>query len=393
MSKRESQLHFQADQIESVLASHRIHGRVTGGAVTPQMVRFHLAPAMGTRVSQIARLSEELALSLGAATCRVVRRGSTIDLEFPRSDRGIVRLFDLSQRLSRVPGYTAILGLDGEGTPILLRLASPEAPHALISGTTGSGKTALARGMIASLAAHNSPADLGLLLIDPKGRGYAPFASLPHLLAPVAQSPQEALALLNWLVGEMERRDHEGITLPRIITFIDELADLALVGGATVTAALTRLSQRGREAGLHLVCCTQKPSAAIIGSLVKANFPARLVGSVASAEDARVATGIARSGAERLAGRGDFLLVVQGTTHRFQGAYCTEAELAHHLGEGEVPLPLTAAQRPAATYVTTAAPAQWRAVGAPDSPAEGLSGASNPLVARAERRGALRVVK
>lgn len=393
MSKRESQLHFQADQIESVLASHRIHGRVTGGAVTPQMVRFHLAPAMGTRVSQIARLSEELALSLGAATCRVVRRGSTIDLEFPRSDRGIVRLYDLSHRLSRVPSFTAILGLDGEGTPILLRLASPEVPHALISGTTGSGKTALARSMIASLAQHNSPADLGLLLIDPKGRGYAPFAALPHLLAPVAQTPQDALELLQWLVGEMERRDHEGISLPRIVTFIDELADLALVGGATVTAALTRLSQRGREAGLHLVCCTQKPSAAIIGSLVKANFPARLVGSVASAEDARVASGIARSGAERLAGRGDFLLVVQGTTHRFQSAYCTEAELAQHVGEGETPLPLASPARPAAYDVTTAVPSQRRAVGASPAPAEGRAGASHPMAARAERRGALRLVK
>lgn len=393
MSKRVSELHFQADQIESVLASHRIHGRVTGGAVTPQMVRFHLAPALGTRVSQIARLSEELALSLGAATCRVVRRGTTIDLEFPRSDRGIVRLFDLSHRLPRVPAATAILGLDGEGTPILLRLASPEVPHVLISGTTGSGKTALARSMIAGLATHNSPADLGLLLIDPKGRGYAPFASLPHLLAPVAQTPQDAIALLEWLVGEMERRDHEGVTLPRIVTFIDELADLALVGGATVTAALTRLSQRGREAGLHMVACTQKPSASVIGSLVKANFPARLVGSVASAEDAKVASGIARSGADRLAGRGDFLLIVQGMTHRFQAAYCTEAELAEHLGLGEAPLPLAATPRDAAAHVTAVAPLQRRVAGVSGVPAEGRPTGPTARPAEARRGAQLRLVK
>ncbi|MFN8483610.1 MAG: DNA translocase FtsK [Anaerolineae bacterium] len=340
MSKRINQLHYQADQIEAVLASHKIAGRVTGGSVTPQIVRFHLVPAVGTKVSQITRLSEELALALGVATCRVVRHGATIDLEFPRGDRSMVHLFDLVDRLHHVPPHTAILGMDGEGTPILLRLSSPEVPHVLISGTTGSGKTALARSMIASLAHYNSPADLALLLIDPKGRGYAPFASLPHLVAGVAQNTQEAVIALQWLVQEMERRDRERITLPRIVTFIDELADLALVGGPAVEMALTRISQRGREAGLHLVCCTQKPSSAIIGSLVKANFPARLIGSVASAEDARVAAGIAKSGAERLVGRGDFLLVVQGNAHRLQAAFVAESDLDACLPVGESPRPL-----------------------------------------------------
>jgi S-DNA-T family DNA segregation ATPase FtsK/SpoIIIE len=393
MGKRLSELHFQADQIESVLASHRVNGRITGGSVTPQLVRFHLAPALGTRVSQITKLSEELALSLGAATCRVVRRGPTIDLEFPRHERGIVRLFDLSERLSNVPPYTTILGLDGEGTPLLLRLASPEVPHVLVSGTTGSGKTALARSMIASLAHHNSPADLGLLLIDPKGRGYAPFASLPHLMAPVAQTPEDAIAMLEWLVVEMERRDRERITLPRIVTFIDELADLALVGGQAVTNALTRISQRGREAGLHLVCCTQKPSTSIIGSLVKANFPARLVGSVASAEDAKVAAGIARSGAERLAGRGDFLLVVQGTTHRLQAAFCSEAEISQHLPSGDPPLPLV---NPSASTqpVTTAAPRRKRVAARGAVPAEASLPVPAPVLQEKTQRSAfLRLVK
>ncbi len=391
MGKRLNELHFQADQIESVLASHRIQGRITGGSVTPQMVRFHLAPALGTRVNQITRLSEELALSLGAATCRVVRRGQTIDLEFPRHDRSMVKVFDLAQRIPNVPPFTSILGLDGEGTPILIRHASPEAPHILISGTTGSGKTALARSMIASLAYHNTPADLGLLLIDPKGRGYAPFATLPHLLAPVAQSAEEAIATLEWLVTEMERRDRERISLPRIVTFIDELADLAMVGGATVTTALTRISQRGREAGLHLVCCTQKPSSAIIGSLVKANFPARLVGSVASAEDAKVASGIARSGAERLSGRGDFLLVVQGVTHRLQAAFCTEADIQQHLPGGFQPLPLAGAAAPAPE--TSAAPRRKR----PASPAEPAEARqvvnAKPLPTLPQRGAYLRLVK
>lgn len=367
MSKRINQLHYQADQIEAVLASHKIAGRVTGGSVTPQIVRFHLVPAVGTKVNQITRLSEELALALGVATCRVVRHGATIDLEFPRGDRSMVHLFDLVDRLPQVPPHTAILGMDGEGTPILLRLSSPEVPHVLVSGTTGSGKTALARSMIASLAHYNSPADLALLLIDPKGRGYAPFGSLPHLIAGVAQNAEEAVVALQWLVGEMERRDRERITLPRIVTFIDELADLALVGGPAVEMALTRVSQRGREAGLHLVCCTQKPSSAIIGSLVKANFPARLVGSVASAEDARVAAGIAKCGAERLVGRGDFLLVVQGNAHRLQAAYVAESDLSACLPVGETPRPLSSLQQAAAPPM--AAPRRRRtAAPAPPAP-------------------------
>ncbi|MFN8475189.1 MAG: DNA translocase FtsK [Anaerolineae bacterium] len=363
MSKRINQLHYQADQIEAVLASHKINGRVTGGSVTPQIVRFHLVPAVGTKVNQITRLSEELALALGVATCRVVRHGATIDLEFPRGDRGMVHLFDLVERLRHVPPHTAILGMDGEGTPILLRLSSPEVPHVLVSGTTGSGKTALARSMIASLAHYNSPADLALLLIDPKGRGYAPFARLPHLVSAVAQNAEEAITALQWLVQEMERRDRERITLPRIVTFIDELADLALVGGPAVEMALTRISQRGREAGLHLVCCTQKPSSAIIGSLVKANFPARLVGSVASAEDARVAAGIAKSGAERLVGRGDFLLVVQGNAHRLQAAFVSEGDLGGCLPVGETPRPI-AGLAPSAVPIA-AAPRRRRSTAPP----------------------------
>lgn len=352
MGKRVNELHFQADMIESVLASHRIMGRVTGGSVTPQLVRFHLAPALGTKVSQITRLSEELALALGTSSCRIVRRGQVVDLEFPRREQSAVNLFDLVDKLDHVPPYTTVLGLDGNGAPILLRLASPDVPHVLISGTTGSGKTALARAMITSLALFNSPSELGLLLIDPKGRGYAPFATLPHLLAPIAQKPEDAVSALEWLVTEMERRDRERITLPRIVTFIDELADLALVAGPTLTAALTRVSQRGREAGLHLVCCTQKPSSAIVGSLVKANFPARLVGAVASAEDAKVASGIPRSGAERLVGRGDFLLVVHATTHRLQAAYATEHELTRNLPEGAAPLPLSRLTAPPVVMTT-----------------------------------------
>lgn len=321
------QLNFQANQIEAVLASHKIKAHIWGGTVTPRLIRFHLIPTLDTRLSHITRLAEEMALSLGSPSCRVTRRGGSIDLEFPRPDFHPVRLLPLCDRVAEMPSCTAVLGLDEEGTPLLLRLPSPEVAHVLICGTTGSGKTSLARAMIASLALHNHLADLGLILIDPQGRGYAPFTGLPHLILPPAQDEDDILHALHWLVEEMERRGNPKAQAPRLVAFVDELADLMLVGGKEVEWLLTRLVQRGRGAGIHLVACTQKPTAAVIGSLVKSNFPVRLVGSVASPEDAKVASGLAGTGAERLMGRGDFLLIVKGQVCRFQGAFISEGEI------------------------------------------------------------------
>jgi S-DNA-T family DNA segregation ATPase FtsK/SpoIIIE len=289
---------------------------------------------LGVKVKQVSGLAEELALSLGVSSCRVYRDGGEVQVEVPRAGGQTVRLLDLCRRLAgegprgreTVPPITAVLGLDQEGVPLLLRLPSPNVAHVLVAGTTGSGKTALARGIITSLALHNSQRALQLVLVDPKGRGFLPFAGLPHLLVPVVTEAGEALAVLERLVAEMERRDAEGRSEPRLVVVLDELADLVQVGGREMEALLTRLTQRCREAGLHLVACTQKPTAAVIGSLVKSNFPVRVVGSVASPEDAKVATGLAGTGAERLLGQGDFLVVAKGQVMRMQAAYLSVAE-------------------------------------------------------------------
>jgi S-DNA-T family DNA segregation ATPase FtsK/SpoIIIE len=250
-----------------------------------------------------------------------------------------------AQARDAIPPHTAVLGLDQEGVPLLLRLPSPNVAHVLIAGTTGSGKTALARSIVTSLALNNSQRSLQLVLIDPKGRGFLPFEGLPHLLEPVVTRVDEALPLLQRLVAEMERRDAEGRSDPRLVVALDELADLVQVGGREVEAALTRLTQRGREAGIHLVACTQKPTAAVIGGLGKSNFPVRIVGSVASPEDAKVATGIAGTGAERLLGQGDLLVVAQGQVTRMQAAYVSVQQvrdLVGRLGMGAKPLRLVA---------------------------------------------------
>jgi S-DNA-T family DNA segregation ATPase FtsK/SpoIIIE len=328
-------LHCHADRIELVLASHKVPARVTGGTVTPRLIRYHLSTPLGVKVRQVEGLSEEIALSLGSPSCRVYRHQGQVEVEVPRAQGQTVPLLPLCQRLAQegphgaatVPPITAVLGLDHEGTPLLLRLPSPNVAHVLIAGTTGSGKTALARTLIASLALHNHPRSLQLLLVDPKNRGFRPFQGLPHLLRPVIADVDQALDALSRLVDEMIRRDQQGRDEPRLVLVLDELADLVQVGGRDMERALTRLTQRGREAGIHLVACTQKPAAAVIGSLVKSNFPVRLVGSVASPEDAKVATGLARTGAERLLGQGDFLVVAKGQVTRVQAAYLDEGEI------------------------------------------------------------------
>ena len=321
---------LQAARIESVLSAHKVPARVWQATVTPRFVRFDITTALGTKLTKVNSLAEEIAFSLGARATRVYREGGVLHVEVPRETARTVPLLPLCARLTTVPPFCAVLGVDESGTPLLLRMDSPDVAHVLLAGTTGSGKTALARTLLLSLAMHNHPGQLQLALIDPKGRGLGALADLPHMWRDedVAQDTEEATARLLALVAEMERRDRSSSHLPRLVVAIDELADLLQVGGKPVADALARLTQRGREAGIHVVAATQRPAATLVGGLVKANFPVRLVGSVTSAEDAKVAAGIPGTEAERLLGRGDFLLIAKGQVIRFQAAYTDSAGIA-----------------------------------------------------------------
>ncbi len=367
MSETRRQLELQSDRIEMVLTTHKSPVRVTGGVVTPRAVQFHLAPALGTKINRVQSLAEELALALGVSSVRISRQGGSMQLEIPRDDTRPVKLLSLMAQLTSphatpsdcshppgasadsigyanrgrqawgqsncIPAATAVLGLCDDGAPLLLRLPSPDVAHVLIAGCTGSGKTALCQTIILSLAMMHRRSQLQFVLVDPKRHAFMPFAPLPHLLRPIIGNAAEAVIALRELVEVMETRGsgdgavNETCAVPRIVVVLDELADLMQVGGRALAEPLTRLAQRGREAGIHIVACTQKPSSQVVGTLMRANFPVRLVGKVVSPEDARVASGIGGTGAEKLTGHGDFVAVASGQVLRFQAAYVSPAEV------------------------------------------------------------------
>ena len=329
MFRLQQRLHLQADRIELVLAAHKAPARVTGGNVTPRTVRFHLTPAPTTKISRVEQLAEEIALALGVSSARVVREQGALHLEIPRQDARMLAFMDLVVQVRedarlynalRVPG-TALLGMTPEGLPLLLRLGSADAPHILIAGTTGSGKSQAARVMLASFSMFQHERDMQMLLVDPKGSDFSGLADLPHLLCPIVSDAETARERLEWLTDEMTRRQEMRVKRPQIVVMIDELADLLMQGGSELENLLTRVVQRGRSAGIAVIACTQKPTARVLGNLVAANFPARLVGKVTSAHEALVASGMAKSGAEKLAGRGDFLLIANGEKTRVQIAH------------------------------------------------------------------------
>ena len=329
-------LESQADCVENVLSAHRTPGYVTGGTVGPRLIKFFLNPAPHIRYAAIRRLADDIALALKVTTLRVNRGKEGVILAFDNPKPRPVTLSHLLPTVLRdengaldpVPLSTMLLGLTDDGIPLLARLSSPEVSHILISGTTGSGKSVLLRTIALSLILTHQPEQLRLLALDPKGRAFQGLTGVPHLLRPPVTELPEILEALRSLIHAMEMRDRQREDSPCIVLLIDELADLIFQGGDEITELLTRLVQRGREAGIHVVAATQRPSSAIMSGLMRANFPLRLVGKVVSASDARVATGRGGTDAHLLSGRGDFLAVGGGGEPiRFQVASVSAEEL------------------------------------------------------------------
>jgi len=329
-------LEYQADRVEAVLTTYRAPGQVTGGTVEPRLVRFFLNPAPHTRFAAIKRLANDMALALRVSNLHIKRGRDGIVLEFANPNPANVTLLALLPGVVPLPDATGWLGLADDGAPLLARLTAPAVAHILIAGTTGAGKSALLRSIAASLVLAHPANAVTLMCIAPKRRAFRPIAGAPHLSRRPVDSVPEACEALHSLIRVMERRDARGESpgqaIPPIVVLIDKLADLLMQGERQMAEALTRLLQRGQEAGIHLVVATQRPSSAVLSGIMRANFPLRLVGRVVSADDARIAAGRGGTNAHMLNGHGDFLAVSAGEdVLRFQGAYIAPDVLAQHL--------------------------------------------------------------
>ncbi|WP_020654943.1 DNA translocase FtsK [Massilia niastensis] len=363
-------LEFTSRLIEKKLSDFGVEAKVVAAYPGPVVTRYEIEPATGVKGSQIVNLARDLARSLSLTSIRVVETipgKNYMALELPNPKRQIVRLTEILG--SKVYGdsassLTVALGKDIAGKPVVADLA--KMPHLLVAGTTGSGKSVGINATILSLLYKADPADVRLILIDPKMLEMSVYEGIPHLLAPVVTDMRQAGHALNWAVNEMERRyklmsklgvrnlagynskildaakreEHIpnpfSITpdapeplekLPTIVIIIDELADLMMVVGKKVEELIARIAQKARAAGIHLILATQRPSVDVITGLIKANIPTRIAFQVSSKIDSR--TILDQMGAETLLGMGDMLYMPPGTglPVRVHGAFVSDDEV------------------------------------------------------------------
>jgi DNA segregation ATPase FtsK/SpoIIIE, S-DNA-T family len=346
----EAEIRTTRGTIESTLLAFGIEARVRGVNSGPTVTQYELQPAVGVPVRKIVSHQTDLSLAL-AAPIRIqapIPGKAAIGIEVPNKAAQLVTLRDVVQSpaFAEVRSRLAVaLGADVSGHPVVGDLA--RMPHLLIAGATGSGKSVCINAVLAGLLLQATPAQLKLILIDPKRVELSGFADIPHLLVPVVVEPEAAVASLRWAVKEMEERyklfaSHGArniaafnerspqlglIPLPNIVIIIDELADLMMVAAGEIEDLICRIAQLARAVGIHLIVATQRPSADIITGLIKANIPSRVAFAVSSGVDSRVI--LDEMGAEKLLGRGDmlYLPIDQGRARRLQGAYVSDREL------------------------------------------------------------------
>jgi S-DNA-T family DNA segregation ATPase FtsK/SpoIIIE len=358
----EEALAENARLLESVLEDFGVRGRIVKVRPGPVVTLYELEPAPGTKSSRVIGLADDIARSMSAVSVRVavVPGKNVIGIELPNSTRELVALRELvsARDYEKHSGaLTLVLGKDIGGAPTMVDLA--RMPHLLIAGTTGSGKSVAVNTMILSLLYRLTPDQCKFIMIDPKMLELSVYDDIPHLLSPVVTDPAKAVVALRWAVREMENRyramsslgvrnihgynqriadaakkgeiltrtvqtgfdpesgepvyeeqQYDMNPLPYIVVIVDEMADLMLVAGKEVEAAVQRLAQMARAAGIHLIMATQRPSVDVITGTIKANFPTRISFQVTSKIDSRTILG--EGGAEQLLGQGDMLYMAGG---------------------------------------------------------------------------------
>ena len=303
--------------LQATLTSRGVTAMVSPLFNGPQVQAFRVDLAVGVKPEQIERMSGALAIAAGADHCRVSRRRGCLMIEVPKPPEN--RKVLTAERLLKFEpdsSWKVPLGLDTRGEVLWFDLLSERNCHAVLGGTTGSGKTNLLHWMLFRLMKQNPTGQLQLLMMDPKGFELQPFSRCRHLLHPPADRPDEIVQLLLWVQDQMKKRSESHTRNPRILVVIDEVKELA-THKKRVKKILASIAQIGRGLGIHLLTSTQQPGAKALGDAV-ANFPARLLGRVASATLAYGAAGRAKSQANELLGQGDFLLLTSDGSVRFQ---------------------------------------------------------------------------
>jgi S-DNA-T family DNA segregation ATPase FtsK/SpoIIIE len=347
--------------LERALASHGVETRLVGMTVGPTVTRYELELGPGVKVARVTSLHRDIAYALAATDVRIlapIPGRSAIGVEVPNHERQLVALGDIltapEAKAATHPLEVAI-GKDIAGRGVFMNLATT--PHLLIAGATGAGKSSGINCIITSLLTRTTPDQVRLILIDPKQVEMGQYNRLPHLLTQPVTNPKKAANALAWAVKEMERRydvlsevgfrDITGYNaafdrgelrpepgrettyerLPFIVVVVDELNDLMMVAARDVEDSITRIAQKARAVGIHLIVATQRPSVNVITGVIKANIPARMAFAVSSQTDSRVI--LDQPGAERLVGKGDLLLLGSTSNHpqRIQGAWVSEEEV------------------------------------------------------------------
>ena len=336
-------------QLENAVRSFGVGATVTGAVHGPTITRYELKLEQGVKLNKITNLAGDIALSLGVKSVRIAPvpdKISTVGVEVPNKNVRTVWLGDLvgSDEFKNSKYKLCVaLGKDIGGNVVVSNLA--KMPHLLIAGTTGSGKSVCVNSMILSLLYKSTPDEVRMIMIDPKMVEFVVYNGMPHLYVPVVTDAKKAAGALQWAVVEMLKRyrlfSETGVrelsayntiqknqgeqTLPQVVIFIDELADLMMVASKEVEESVCRVAQMGRAAGMHLVIATQSPRADVITGLMKANIPSRIALSVSGPLESRII--LDQQGAEKLLGNGDMLYSPIGSKPvRLQGAFVTDEE-------------------------------------------------------------------
>ncbi len=346
--------------LEQVFADFGVEGKVVAINIGPAVTQYEMEIKAGTKVNKILSLNREIALALGARDVRIqapIPGKRTVGVELPNKKTSVVTVREILEAIPKGKEDSkllSVLGRDIMGTPIFFEIN--KAPHVLVAGTTGSGKSICINSIIISLMMRTRPDEVKLVLVDPKKVELSVYNGAPHLLCPVVTEPRKASIALKKIVSEMERRydifseagvkniagynmmvekknevlleDQKMKKIPYIVVIIDELADLMLVAAKEVEDSITRITQLARAAGIHLIVATQRPSTDVITGLIKANIPSRISFAVSNSIDSR--TILDMVGAEKLLGRGDMLFLPMGenTPIRVQGTYISEDEIS-----------------------------------------------------------------